>query len=327
MNWIKDNKFVAALGSGTLVGAVLLFLVGSHFGTTYDQAKEAYDMAADEAAGFVRLPLYPKPENKAAKKKALDEYRRNLDSLQTSFEPFRPKEIKDITPQDFTTRLLSANSEIRKAFEEAGAVVPEAFFVGFEGYKTSLAAPNTTGILDYQLGAIKHLLLDLAKAKPTELKNLFRPALPEEDGKSFTPAPADVARSFPLEITFTGREESVRQAFTAFSKIDKQYVVIRSIRISNIKKDPPKAADAKFGSQSPAAVPAAPADTLEVGFVFPGDPEATSNPPATPAAQAPQAASKAADSGRILSQVLGDEELQVFVRLDVLQFLPAKKLP
>ena len=28
MSWIKDNKFVVALGSGTLVGAVLLFVVG-----------------------------------------------------------------------------------------------------------------------------------------------------------------------------------------------------------------------------------------------------------------------------------------------------------
>lgn len=325
MNWIKDNKFIAALGGGTLVGAILLFFVGSHFSTTYDQAKEAYDLAAEEAAGFVKLPLYPKPENKAAKRKALDEYRRSLESLQTSFEPFRPKEIKNITPQEFTTRLLAANAETRKAFEEAGTTVPEAFFVGFEGYKASLAPQNITGVLDYQLTAIKSLLVDLAKAKPTELKNLHRPALPEEEGKAFTPGPADVARAFPLELTFTGREEAMRQAFTAISKIDNQYMVIRSIRISNLKKDPPKASDAKFDTPTAAAATGGPADAFGGGFVLPGDEPAAPSAAATEAA-AP-AAPKAADSSRILSQVLGDEEVQVFIRLDILQFLPAKKLP
>jgi len=324
MNWIKENKFIAALGGGTLAGVILLFFAGSHFTTAYDQAKEAYDLAAEEAAGFVKLPLYPKPENKAAKRKALDEYRRSLESIQTSFEPFRPKEIKNVTPQEFTTRLLAANSETRKAFEEAGTVVPEAFFVGFEGYKASLAAPNITGVLDYQLTAIKGLMLDLANSKPTELKNLHRPALSEEAGKAFTPDPAEVVRAFPLEITFTGREESLRQAFTAFSKIDRQYVVIRSIRISNMKKDPPKATDAKFDKPAAAAGAAAPADLFGGGFVLPGD-EPAAPPAATPAAAV--AAPKVADSSRILAQVLGDEQVQVFVRLDVLQFLPAKKLP
>jgi hypothetical protein len=42
---------------------------------------------------------------------------------------------------------------------------------------------------------------------------------------------------------------------------------------------------------------------------------------------APAATSKPAASGRILNQILGDEEIQVFLRIDVLQFLPAKELP
>jgi hypothetical protein len=57
--------------------------------------------------------------------------------------------------------------------------------------------------------------------------------------------------------------------------------------------------------------------------VLPGDDAAA---PAPAAETAPEA-SKAADSSRILAQVLGNEQVQVFLRLDVLQFLPAKKLP
>lgn len=322
MNWIKNNKFVAGLAGGTLAGAILLFFVGSHFTSAYDQAKEAYDAAADQVASSVKLPLFPSRENETAKRRALDEYRRSLESLQTSFEPFRPKEVKNITPQEFTTRLLAANTETRTAFQEAGTVVPEAFFVGFEKYRASLPAPNITGVLDYQLSAVKALMLDLAKAKPTELKNLHRPALLEEEGKAFTAGAADAARAMPLEIVFTGREESLRQAFSAFSKVDRQYVVIRSVRISNIKKDPPKASDAKFDRPAAAAESSAATDAFGGGFVLPDEGGGTPAGDATAAA-----APKPADASRILAQVLGDEQVQVFVRLDVLQFLPTKKLP
>ena len=48
--------------------------------------------------------------------------------------------------------------------------------------------------------------------------------------------------------------------------------------------------------------------------------------PAAPATPAAPAATKV-DSSRILQPVLGDEELQVFLRIDVMQFLPVKELP
>lgn len=327
MSWIKDNKFIAALGGGTLAGAILLFIAGFHGLNKYEKTKEEFEATSTEASGFEKLALYPKAENHDGKRKSLDDYRLAVGSIQAAFEPFRPKEIKNITPQEFTTLLLAANSEIRKAFEDGGTTVPEPFFVGFERYKTSLAPGNTTGILDYQLAAIKNLMLELAKAKPAALRNLYRPNLPEEDGQAFTPAATAVARAFPLEITFIGHEESARQFLSAIAKPENHYAVVRSIRITNDKKDPPRAADAKF-DKSAEETPAAGADAsgggFGGGFVLPGEetPAAAPEKPAPPAA-----APKPADSGRILSQVLGSEQVQVFVRLDILQFLPAKKLP
>lgn len=322
MSWIKDNKFVVALGGGTLVGAILLYVVGSQGAQRYQDAKDRFDAAASEASGFESLALYPKPENRDGKRKALEEYRQSVESLQAAFKSFRPQEIKNISPQEFTTRLLAANTEVRKAFEEAGTTVPEPFFLGFESYKTSLASSNNTGLLDYQLTSIKNLMLALAKAKPTELKNLFRPTLLEEDGQAYTPGAADVARPFPMEITFRGPEASIREFLSSITKPEGQYVVVRSLRIANEKKDPPRATDAKF--DQPAAASTAPgADLFSGGFVLPGDESAA--PVETAAASTP--AAKPANASRILSQVLGDEEVLVFLRLDVLQFLPAKKLP
>lgn len=329
MSWIKENKFIAALGGGTLLGVIALYFVGAQGSSRYDLAKEKFDAAAGEVAAFEGRPLYPTTANRDGKTKALDEYRKSVDSIQALFGPFRPEALTNITPQEFTNNLLAANTETRKAFEDAGTVVPEAYFLGFESYKTSLAPQNNTGLLGYQLGAVKNLMLALAKAAPSELKNLHRPALPEEGGQAYTPAAKDVARSFPLEITFKGPEKSAREFLSAITKPENQFAVIRSLRITNEKKDPPRAEDAKFDQAAPAAAPAGGAaggEAFSGGFVLPGEePAAAPEAPAQPAAAAEPEAKPA--TGRILAPVLGSEEVNVFVRLDVLQFLPVKKLP
>lgn len=321
MSFLNKNKFAVALGGGTLIGAAALYFLGSSGASRYEEAKVRFEEASTQALGFEKLALYPKSENRDGKKKALDEYRKSLESIQSAFQTFRPTEIKDISPQDFTNRLKAADVEIRKAFEDSGTKVPDAFFVGFEGYKTSLARANSTGILDYQLGAVKKVLLSLANASPSELKNLHRPTLPEEEGTAYVPAANAVARPLPLELTFVGPEKSARDFLSSIVKPTDQYVVVRAIRVANAKKDPPRASDAQF--EKPAnAKGAAAADAFAGGFVLPGE-----EPAATTPVESAQAKAPAADSSRILSQVLGNEEIVVFVRLDVLQFLPAKKLP
>ncbi|HEX7261044.1 MAG TPA: Amuc_1100 family pilus-like protein [Luteolibacter sp.] len=319
MSWIKDNKFMAALVGGTLVAAILLYFAGTAGAKKYDEAKEKYDADAADAANFEKLPLYPSTNNKNEKSKALGDYRKAVESLQRAFEPFSPKEIKDITPQEFTSRLLAANTEVRKAFEDAGTTVPEPFFMGFERYRTTLASGKTTGILDYQLVAIKKLMLSLAKAKPTDLKNLHRPSLPEEDGQVYKPEATVVARPLPLEITFTGTEKSAREFLSAVAKPDSHYFVIRSLRITNLKKEPPRAADAHFEKSATAKPAPGAGEIFGDAFVLPSE--------GAPAAADAPAAPKPADSSRILAQVLGNEQIQVFVRLDLLEFMPAKKLP
>lgn len=322
MSWIKDNKFIVALGGGTLVGATLLYLLGAHGVSNYDNAKVEFDAAAQAAMDSEKSDLYPTPANRDGKRKAIDEYRQDVGGIQSAFGALRPPELKNITPQEFTTQLLAANTEIRKAFEDSGTKVPDAFFVGFEGYtKGSLAPSSTTGVLDYQLDSIKKILLTLAKARPSELKNLYRPLLAEEQLQPYTPAENTIARPFPLEITFIGSERSARDFLSSITKPVNPYVVIRCLRIINEKKDPPRTADAQFDKPA-ASKPNTAADPFGGAFVLPGDDAAGKDKPGA-AAPAP----KAADSSRILSQVLGNEQVRVFLRLDILEFLSAKKLP
>lgn len=364
MSWIQHNKFLAALGGGTLVAMALLFLLGSKESKRYLQAKQDFNAAAKEAQAIERLPLYPKRENLDGKTKALDEYSKALGSLQAAYEDYRPKALQNVSPEAFTTELKSANQDVRKAFQTAKTKVPDAFFCGFENYKTSLAAGDSTGILDYQLAGTKQLMLALAAAGATELKNVHRPPLAEELGQTFTPQPTDVARCLPLEITFKGREQSVREFLSSIVKPSDYYIAIRSLRITNTKKGPPRTSDAKFEKPAPAKPPAA-ADQFGDFFAQVPEPKSPDGKPAEgkpkegnpadgkpaevkpadgkpadgkpaegkpaeekPAEEnAPKLEPPSTDSKEILSQVLGDEQLQVFIRLDLMLFLPAKKLP
>jgi hypothetical protein len=310
MSWIKDHTFAIALGGVTLAVAGGLFVVGSKGASEYGQAKSEFDAAVEEARSFESLALYPQAENRDGKHKALDDYRKALDSLQQAFEKFRPSEIKNISPQDFTNHLIEVNDEVREAFGKAGAQLPNAFFCGFEGYRDALARGNATGMLDYQLSGMRAVLLALASAGPGELKNLHRPSLGEEDGTEFKPLEAQVARALPMEITFRANEKSLRAFITALSKLDKHYAVIRSIRIVNAKKDLPRTSDAKF---EPVAAQVAPAPNADQS---------------TDESWLGTETTTASNTGtRILSQVLGREEVLVFLRIDLMQFLPAAKLP
>ncbi|TAG10032.1 MAG: hypothetical protein EAZ42_05060 [Verrucomicrobia bacterium] len=323
MSWIKENKFVAGLIGVTLVCIAGLYFFGSSAAGRYEEELSKFQAAADEARSFESLPLYPKTENVHGKTKALAEYRAAVESIQAAYGKYVPKEITNTSPQDFTNRLKDVDAGLVKAFEESSTALPEGFFSGFESFRTSLPAAPVTGLLNYQLNASQFVLQELAKARPVRLVNFYREPLAEEIGQTFTPGPDDAARKHSFELSFVGSERSVREFIGAISNPSPHYVVIRSMRVINMKKEAPKASDAKFEKEAKASTgspAAAPAEEQSVFGSLPGDEAAASEP----AAAAPQ---PAAPSVRILAPVLGSEDIRVFLRYDVLQFLPAKPLP
>jgi len=309
MSWIKENPFVATLGGITLVGAAGLLLVGNHFGSKYQQSLDEYTTDAQLVAEGEKLALYPKQENLDAKKKALRDYRDSLSKLQIAFDKYRVVAPKPVTSQEFTDNLREADAKVRAAFAN-NTKLPDAFFLGFETYKGTVARDNATGVLNYQLGAVSELFQALAKAAPSEVKNVHRPKSIEEDGGKFDD-PAAVSRALPIEVTFRGTEKSVRQFLSDLASSGTHFYVIRTIRVTNDKLTGPLPSDVRF-EEAPA--PGASSEQ-STGIVLPGE----------AAAQPAQVA--ATDSSRKLIQLLGDEQLNVFLRIDILQFLPAKELP
>jgi len=314
MSWIKDNPFVAALSGITVVATGALVYFGTYTSGKYSEHLDQYKVDTDKVIEAEKLPIYPNPANSQGKSKALIDYRADLTKLQGDFAPFRPDALKKLSAQDFTGNLKTADSTVRQAFTASNTKLPEAFFLGFEKYKGgALAKEGSTGILDYQLGAATELFLALAKAAPSELKNVYRKELAEESGETFDAKDA-VYRPLSMEITFTGTERSVREFLTAIEGSESHYYTIRAIRIKNAKDKGPTPADAKF--EAPKAGGAA--DPFS-GFLDPA--------PAPDGGAAVKPAAVPPDTGKVLQQILGFEELSVFLRLDVVQFLPTKELP
>ena len=330
MNWIKSNPFVATLAAITLVICGALYFVGSQGAKKYEEAKSSFGESYQAVQKAESIPLYPKADLRDGKRKALSEYGVAIDDLRSQFDGYRPGALKNVSPQDFTASLKQANKEVTEALEAAGCEIPEGFLMGFERYGNEFATEKATGVLNYQLEGVKHALLQLAESRPSELLNVFREGIPEENGAEPDIGPKDVTRQFSYEVAFKGSESSIREFVSALGKTEPYYYIVRCMKVENERDDPPRVSDAKFESTS-ALAPATPAvdDPFDGAFVLPGAEEEV------PAEEEEAIVEEAiveepvdsADSSRILAQVLGSEEIIVFIRFDLTMFLAAKELP
>jgi hypothetical protein len=336
MNWIKSNPFVSGLAGITLLLCGILYFLASKWGTQYAETKAGFDEAYLGVNTAEGIPLYPTADLRDGKSKALTEHRAALGDLTKLFDVYRPEKTENISPQAFTDRLLAANEQVTTAFGETS--LPENFFLGFETYRSQLAKPDATGTLLHQMDGIKAALMGLAEARPSALLKVLRVAVPEEEGGKFQPGPNDVARFFSCEVTFKGSEQSARDFLNALGATNSNYFIIRTLSFKNQRETPPKVADAIFEPSEAKEAAVAPADPFGGSFFELPDaaPETAPELPAAPAGDnsvtedvgsdpvAP--VEPVVDSSRILAQVLGNEDLIVFVRFDIAMFLPTKEL-
>lgn len=334
MNWIKSNPFVSALAGATLVICAALYFYASSGSKRYEEAQAEFESSYRAVSKAEKLKPYPIDENRDGKRKALTEFSSEIDELRSQFDAYRPEELKNISVQAFTEKLKSAAEETKDSLTTAGCDLPEGYFLGFEQYRGQLANSKATGVLLYQVEAMKEAMDQLAAARPSQLISIFRESVPEEGGGVFAPGETDVARHFGFEVTFKGSEGSVREFLSALGALGDHYFTVRCVEIVNERDTPPRTSDAKFESAVDTSADDAAADNPFGGaFVLPGGEAFGEEPAEEPEAELPAepdpaaAPEPAVDTTRILAQVLGNEELIVMVRFDLALFLPSKELP
>jgi hypothetical protein len=345
MSWILQNKFVAALIAGTLVMSGLLLYLGSNASGRYQQMLADFQVASADVSKFELLSLYPSRENLDGKTKALADYEQAIAELMGEFAKYQVEAPDRISPQEFGNRLVATNESISNRFRDANVALPANFYSGFENYTGSIAQSGATAILNHQLELVDALMSDLAAAKPTGINNFLRERLPEESGGVFEAKPEAIARPHSFELTFHGTEASARRFLTSLVDTTKSFAVIRTLRITNESTASPKSSSAQFATAAPAVV--APTSPFGGGFdaffqdapaevqpVNDEDLDVDENPDAVEGGADDQADEPALlgplvrpalpepDGKRILGQVAGNELIRVFVRFDVMEFLP-----
>lgn len=335
----QEKKFTGILVGATALCIGGLYVVAGKGSSRFDTAKEQFDTLTGEINNMQNLTLFPSPQNLQAKEKAVADFKANADQLAAKLQAKRPKALTNTDPQTFTDTLVKTAEATMKAYTAAGLTaesgLPKGFYLGFEDYASTPAQGGATGILAYELSAISEVHGLLAAAKPVKVMNFHRQSLSEEKNEAYTPVAGQAYRALPFEISFSGPESSMRAFINGLQSSKDHFFVIRTMRVVNEKQDGPKASDVEFDTKpAKGAATEAGGGIFDSGdaFVLPDEPKpaegaapaagATPAPPEPAPATAPKA-----DSSRILKQVLGSENVQVFLRVDILLFdapTPAK---
>ena len=322
MSWIKQNKVLAGLIACTLVLCAVLLYVGSIGGSRYQDLLDEFRAADNQVVSYERLKLYPDQANLDGKTKALADYEESITTLKEKFEKFRKPAPARISPQEFSDRLVATHEQITSRLNAANVELPEGFYSGFEGYTQALAQSGATPVLTRQLESVDGIFANLAAARPSQLINFLRIRQPEEQGGNYQPDDGAVARPHAFELTFRGTEASARRFISSLADTDERLVVIRTLRIRNEKSTAPQSSSAQFAT---ATAPATAETPFDGGFFGSFDDFLDEGDDAEPvldngdAVPAPPPAPQGGGS-RMLAQVAGNEQVEVFIRFDVMEF-------
>lgn len=318
MNWIKSNPFLAGLAAATFSICAILFFLSTNWRSAYEENKLSFDHAYQSVSAAERMSLFPTRENKDGKIQSLGEFETNLEVLKKLYSRYIFQSNESITPQDFTDNLKLAHTTILKQYEASKIKLPADFFLGFESYQNKLAQSGATRVLSFQLKGIDHLLKALGEAKLSEVIKIMREPAIEETGNTFIMSPDTAVRFHPVEITFRGSESSVRSFLSAVADKNTYHCLVRCLKIENTNQNAPNLKDAKFETVPDIEATVDDSSGFD-GFDFDDAEEDAGDQAAEENSE--EVATPAEDTSRILYQVLGEEELNVFLRLDLVEVL------
>ena len=347
-DWIKNNKFEALLLLVVIMVAVVAVLFGRGKGELYEQERDNYQGYVQAVTGLKGKKPYPTSENAKNFELQIDKYEEVVDGLRDKLLSYRPDTLGEIAPAKFIENLNAARAEVTRMFDARRIEYPEdEFYLGFEDYTGELPKDEATAQLDYQLGAMKSLFGIVADARPSALLNVHRAELPVEKdkveetsknkgGKSKSSRGKEVSpyERLPVEVTFRSTEPVMRKIISDLVSHEDYYFVVRSLRIQNEKLGKaPSREDVKFEAPVDAGEPGEPFDgEFDDEFEDALPPDDAVDPEEAVAAVDPEEAvdpAAAVDPGpavgggegrRILGQVLGAEQIDVLLEVDIILF-------
>lgn len=184
MDWIRENKPLAAILGVIVVGSLALGYLLFDAWSVYAETKEGYLGLGNQVAGLKGAQLAPTEANLKAKQDSVAEYAKLVDTLGKTVLILQPK-VAAINDIEFQDKLKAKISEIRKTSVQAKMQLPAEFAFGFDDYtktlpKSGAEATELSGYLD----AVEELTKLLMKCGVQSVDLLERSKLPIEAAAS-----------------------------------------------------------------------------------------------------------------------------------------------
>ncbi len=247
MNWFKANPIPAAVAVAVIVATGALAYLATGAAQSTAEATAALDNEARQLEALKKQKPYPSRENlqkieadAAAYEKALAELKTTLAELD---EP-----SSSTTPQGFQDALRKAVDAISSEAIKKTVALPEAFYLGFDEFRTRLPSKEEAITLDREFNVIKTLVSQLVDLPVESIDTLTR--LPQPPLAQGSTSPISKTR---FTISFTAVQKELIQAFNLVSRSNR-FLVIRSVTFENTNPAPP----AKVAPEGTPASPAPP---------------------------------------------------------------------
>lgn len=316
MDWIRENKPLAAILGVILVGSLALGYLLYDAWSGYEEKKEGYLGLGNQLAGLKGARLAPTDANLQAKKQMVEEYAADVNRLGAALLILQPKvePTKDI---EFQTKLKAKISEVRTA-AQSKMQLPADFAFGFDEYTSSLPASAAATELSGYLDAMDELVKMLLKCNVLSLDLLERSKLATEAPSSAAQnagnarmaqgqVSAEILEKRQISLILTLDQGALQLLVSRLATTEMPYFTsVRQLRIENQRQEGPLRSEvrppSKGGTPTGDNSGAKKEEAAAADEIRPPDPALADTVP-----------------------VFGNELLKVRLEIDLIKFLDAAK--
>lgn len=259
MDWIRENKPLAAILGVILFGSLVLGYLLYDAWSGYEEKKEGYLGLGTQMAGLKSARLAPTDANLQAKKQMVEEYAADVNRLGAALLILQPKvePTKDI---EFQTKLKAKISEVRTA-AQSKMQLPAEFAFGFDEYTSSLPASAASTELSGYLDAMDELVKMLMKCNVQSLDLLERSKLAAEAPSSANAqaqgarmaqaqTSGEILEKRQISLILTLDQGALQLLISRLATTEMPYFTsVRQLRIENQRQDGPQRSDIRLPSR------------------------------------------------------------------------------
>lgn len=321
MDWIRENKSLAAILGVIIAGSLALGYLLFDAWSTYSEAKDSYLAMGSQVAGLKGARLAPTEANVKAKQAVADEYASVVNRLGTALLILQPpvQPIKDI---EFQAKLKNKIADARKAAGLVKMALPAEFAFGFDEYtaglpKSAEAAAELSSFLDATDALVKLFMqcgvqsVDLFERSKLPVEGLPTATRPQGNPTGRQPqqqaALSGILEKRQISVILTLDQGPLQLLVSRLANPSEMpfFMSLRLLRIENERQEGPLRSEVQV-----------PADSAPIGE--PGAAQAEAKPAGDEIKQPPPAP---VDS----VPVIGKERLKVRMEIDLVKFLEAAR--